>query len=178
MSNDFPFQMQKKNQISKWILFAISSFAIVEEITSASEAEKDSPFVVKTSQCFALTYFCWPSKLTKISAYYFFSFSRSAHASHSAHSHKLLLFHLKSFFYTTKNTISGSKIKRNPCFFICTYVFFLSKNACSLRTSEYVDKPPHFALNRVCMLLGPLKILPIFFFQQKKPMSLCKSLLT
>jgi hypothetical protein len=45
--------------------FAISSFAIIEEITSASEAEKDSPFVVKTSQCFALTYFCWPSKLTK-----------------------------------------------------------------------------------------------------------------
>ena len=45
--------------------FAISSFAKIEEITSASEAEKDSPFVVKTSQCFALTYFCWPSKLTK-----------------------------------------------------------------------------------------------------------------
>ena len=46
-------------------IFAISSFAMIEEMTSASEAEKDSPFVVKTSQCFALTYFCWPSKLTK-----------------------------------------------------------------------------------------------------------------
>ena len=105
--------------------FAISIIAIVEEITSASEAEKDSPFVVKTSQCFALTYFCWPSKLTKISAYYFFSFSRSAHASHSVQSHKLLLFHLESFLNSTKNTISGLEIKRNPRFLIS--VFFLLK---------------------------------------------------
>ena len=158
--------------------FAISSLVIIEKITSASEAEKDSPFVVKTSQCFALTYFCWPSKLTKISAYYFFSFSRSAHASHSAHSHKLLLFHLKSFFYTTKNNISGSKIKINPCFFICTYVFFLSKNACSLRTSEYVDKPPHFALKRVCTLLGPFENTPRLLSSTKKPMTFVNLFIT
>ena len=37
----------------------------------SSSEEKDSPFVVKTSQCFALTYFCWPSIAHENSAYYF-----------------------------------------------------------------------------------------------------------
>ena len=87
-------------------------------------------------------------------------------SSHSAHSHKLLLFHLESFLNSTKNTISGSKIKRNPRFlYKC---FFLSKNACSLRTSEYLDKPSHFALT----ILRPGKSKR----EAKKQMSLCKPL--
>ena len=93
---------------------------------------------------FCFDVFLLAKQAHEISAYYFFSFSRSAHASHSAQSHKLLLFHLESFLNSTKNTISGSKIKRNPRFLMCV-CFFLSKNA-SVWTSEYVDKPLHFAL--------------------------------
>ena len=82
-------------------------------------------FCCQNKSVFCFDVFLLAKQAHEISAYYFFSFSRSAHASHSAQSHKLLLFHLESFLNSTKNTISGSKIKRNPRFLIC--VFFSVK---------------------------------------------------
>ena len=57
--------------------------------------------------------------------------------------------------------------------------FFLSKNACSLRTSECIEKPPHFALT----ILRPeaslyasrtfWKYFSHLFFSAKKPIRFC-----